>query len=105
MPAAWLGLAPELFFQPPRIRTESTPEVIAHHLIRDPNLSDAAAEQIAGLVRQLYTNLARPPHPAAQIRLRAAPTFKQEAARLLGDLLDTMQVSLTGHADPGQTSR
>ena len=39
----WLGLAPELFFQPPRIRTENTPEIIAHHLRRDPNLTDEAA--------------------------------------------------------------
>ena len=59
----WLGLAPEQFFQPPRVRTENTPEIIAHHLSRDPNLSDSAASQIAGLVRDLYSNLARPPAP------------------------------------------
>jgi transcriptional regulator with XRE-family HTH domain len=97
---AWLGLSPELFFQPPRIRTESTPEVIAHHLIRDPNLSEAAASQIADLVRQLYGTLAKPSSPSVQVHLRAAPTFKPEAARLLGELLESMQRSLA--AESGQ---
>jgi transcriptional regulator with XRE-family HTH domain len=96
----WLGLAPELFFQPPRIRTENTPEIIAHHLRSDPNLTDEAARHIAGLVRELYTSLARPPQEA-RIRLRAAPTFKPEAARLLGELLDDMQRKLTSNSGPG----
>jgi len=96
----WLGLAPEQFFQPPKIRTESTPEIIAHHLSRDPNLTDQAARHIAGLVRELYTSLARPPE-AVRIRLRAAPTFKPEASRLLGDLLQDMQHKLiTGGPGP-----
>jgi transcriptional regulator with XRE-family HTH domain len=89
----WLGLPPEVFFQPPRLRTENTPEVIAHHLRRDPNLTDEAAGHIAGLVRELYSSLARPPE-AARVRLRAAPTFKPEASRLLGDLLQDMQDKL-----------
>lgn len=97
----WLGLSPELFFQPPRIRTETTPEVIAHHLIRDPNLSEAAAGQIAELVRQLYVNLARPTQ-SVQVHLRAASTFKPEAARLLGDLLSSMQARLV--AETGRSS-
>lgn len=95
----WLGLSPELFFQPPRIRTETTPEIIAHHLTRDPNLSETAARQIGDLVRQLYASLARPSSPAVRVHLRAAPTFKPQAARLLGDLLESMQASLT--SEPG----
>jgi transcriptional regulator with XRE-family HTH domain len=90
----WLGLAPELFFQPPRIRTENTPEIIAHHLCRDPNLTGEAARHIAGLVRELYASLARPPREV-RIRLRAAPTFKPDASRLLGELLEDMQQKLT----------
>jgi transcriptional regulator with XRE-family HTH domain len=86
----WLGLAPEQFFQPPNLRTESTPEIIAHHLSRDPNLSDAAAGRIAALVRELYNSLAVPPREV-QVRLRAAPTFKPEASRLLGELLGAMR--------------
>jgi transcriptional regulator with XRE-family HTH domain len=89
----WLGLPPEVFFQPTRIRTENTPEIIAHHLRRDPNLTDEAAGHIAGLVRELYASLARPPQ-AARIRLRAAPTFKPEASRLLGELLQDMEQEL-----------
>lgn len=94
---AWLGLPPEMFFQPPRLRTESTPEVIAHHLRHDPNLTDEAAGHIAGLVRELYVSLARPPGPA-QVRLRAAPTFKPEASRLLGQMLQDMQRKLIADA-------
>ena len=90
----WLGLPPEMFFQPPRLRTENTPEIIAHHLRRDPNLTDEAAGHIAGLVRELYTSLARPPE-AVRVRLRAAPTFKPEASRQLGELLQDMQDRLT----------
>src|SRR5690242_6815282 len=94
----WLGLPPELFFQPTRIRTENTPDLIAHHLCRDPNLTDQAARHIAGLVRELYSSLARPPRQT-RIRLRAAPTFKPEASQLLGELLEVMQDKLT--ADSG----
>ena len=61
------------------------------------------AIHIAGLVRELYTSLTRPPE-AVRIRLRAAPTFKPEASRLLGDLLQDMQHKLTtrGHGPVGR---
>jgi transcriptional regulator with XRE-family HTH domain len=100
----WLGLAPEQFFQPPRIRTENTPEIISHHLSRDPNLSDTAAGQIAALVRELYNSLARPPQ-AVQVRLRAAPTFKPGASRLLGSLLSDMQDKLMSDSGFDQGDR
>jgi hypothetical protein len=83
-----------MFFQPPRLRTENTAEIIAHHLRRDPNLTEEAAGHIAGLVRELYTNLARPPE-AVRVRLRAAPTFKPDASCLLGELLQDIQHKLT----------
>jgi transcriptional regulator with XRE-family HTH domain len=89
----WLGLSPERFFQPPRIRTENTPELIAHHLARDPHLTDAAAEKIAGLVRELYANLASNDRPV-RVHLRAATTFKPEASRKLSNLLEQMQQKL-----------
>jgi transcriptional regulator with XRE-family HTH domain len=101
---SWLGLAPEQFFQPPRLRTENTPEIIAHHLSRDPNLSDAAAGQIAALVRELYNSLARP-RQQMQVRLRAAPTFKPEASRLLGGLLSDMQDKLAADPPTGEDGR
>ncbi|WP_173062344.1 helix-turn-helix domain-containing protein [Phytohabitans houttuyneae] len=90
----WLGLPPERFFEPPQIRTENTPEVIAYHLARDPNLTDAAAEKIAGLVRELYTNLAGTDR-GMRVHLRAATTFNPEASRKLAELLEQMQQKLT----------
>lgn len=89
----WLGLPPERFFQPPHIRTENTPDVIAYHLARDPNLTDAAAEKIAGLVRELYTNLAGI-NRGMRVHLRAAATFDPEASRKLAGLLEQMQSKL-----------
>ncbi|SCL26529.1 Helix-turn-helix domain [Micromonospora nigra] len=89
----WLGLPPERFFQPPRIRTENTPELIAHHLARDPNLTDAAAEKIAGLVRELYTSLVGKQQPI-RVHLRASATFKPEASRKLSSLLQQLQQKL-----------
>jgi transcriptional regulator with XRE-family HTH domain len=90
----WLGLPPERFFQPSRVRTEDTPEVIAHHLARDPNLSAAAAEKIAGLVRELYASLAMTDR-SVKVHLRAASTFTPDASRLLSELLGEIQRKLT----------
>lgn len=86
----WLGLSPERFFQPPRVRTENTPDLIAHHLARDPHLTDAAAERIAGLVRELYSSLAGSDRQI-RVHLRAAATFRPEASRKLSTLLEQMQ--------------
>lgn len=86
----WLGLPPERFFEPPQIRTENTPDIIAHHLARDPNLTPAAAEKIAGLVRDLYTNLADN-DDRVRVHLRAAQTFHPAASRKLATLLATMR--------------
>lgn len=94
----WLGLPPERFFQPPLIRTENTPEVIAQQLARDPNLSDAAAEKIAGLVRELYSNLAAVDR-GVRVHLRAAATFTPEASLKLAALLEQMQHALA-HTPP-----
>ncbi len=96
---AWLGLPPERFFQPPRVRTETTPEVIAYHLSRDPNLTDVAAERIAGLVRELYVSLARVDQDV-RVHLRVAPTFTPDASRMLGDLLQKMQQALVASREP-----
>jgi transcriptional regulator with XRE-family HTH domain len=94
----WLGLPPERFFQPPQIRTENTPEVIAQQLARDPHLSDAAADKIAGLVRELYSNLAAVDQDV-RVHLRAASTFTPDASRRLATLLEKMQRALA-HTPP-----
>jgi transcriptional regulator with XRE-family HTH domain len=94
---AWLGLPPERFFQLPQIRMENTPDLIAYHLARDPNLSNAAAEKIAGLVRELYANLAVIDR-GLRVHLRASATFTPDASRKLGTLLEQMQQKL--YAEP-----
>lgn len=67
----------------------SIPEVIGAHLRTDPLLPGEAAEKIAGIVKDLYEALARPP-AAAPVHLRAARTFTPDAARELGDILGRM---------------
>lgn len=94
----WLGLPPERFFQPPQMRTENTPEVIAQQLARDPNLSAAAAEKIAGLVRELYSTLATVDQ-GVHVHLRAAATFAPGASCKLAALLEQMQRALA-HTPP-----
>lgn len=89
----WLGVAPERFFQPQRIRTENTVDVIAHHLSQDPSLSAAAATRIAGLVQELYQNLALQ-EAETRVHLRAASTFTPAAASKLGAVLELMQAGL-----------
>ncbi|MFC0433395.1 XRE family transcriptional regulator [Kutzneria buriramensis] len=94
----WLGLPPERFFAPPQVRAETTPDVIAHHLARDPNLTAAAADKIASLVRDLYTTLADNSE-SVRVHLRAAQTFRPPAARKLANLLESMQASLDAMPD------
>ncbi|MDS0133209.1 MULTISPECIES: helix-turn-helix transcriptional regulator [unclassified Amycolatopsis] len=89
----WLGLSPERFFQPPKVRTQTTPELIAQHLADDPNLTPAAADRIAGLVRDLYETLADK-DDGVRVHLRAAQTFKPAASRKLAGLLTAMQKRL-----------
>ncbi len=93
----WLGLDPALFFRPSRLRAESTPERIKHSLLRDPHLTEAAAQQIAGLVENLYSALARP-DAGVQVHARAHSTFTPTAATALADLVQRMQDRLL--ADP-----
>jgi transcriptional regulator with XRE-family HTH domain len=73
----WLGLPAERFFQPALSRVETTPEVIATRLAQDPNLSPAAAESIAEVVRELYGTLAKK-DAEVTVHLRAAKTFPPE---------------------------
>ena len=61
----------------------------------------AAAEKIAGLVHELYSNLATTDH-GVRVHLRAAATFTPEASRKLGDLLEQMQVRLAAPPPAGR---
>ena len=90
---AWLGLPAERFFVGPRVRYESTPELIAEHLRADPHLAASAAQQIEQLVRNLYTALATQDAVLAA-HLRAARTFEPRAAALFGRLVEDMRRTL-----------
>ncbi|WP_412517441.1 hypothetical protein K8Z49_01395 [Actinomadura madurae] len=68
-------------------------EVIATRLAQDPNLTPAAAESIAEVVRELYWTLAKK-NAEVTVHLRAAKTFTPRAAKLLGEILSEMQHQL-----------
>ncbi len=82
---AWLGES-ETSASPEQ---GSTPDVIAGHLRTDPLLPPDAANRIAGIVKDLYEALAKPPL-AAPVHLRSARTFTPDAACELADLLGRM---------------
>jgi transcriptional regulator with XRE-family HTH domain len=88
----WIGERPERFFAATQ-RANSTPELIAEHLLADPALSAEAAEKIASIVRDLYHSLAATDRGIA-IHLRAAKTFTPPALRLLTDILDEIQSAI-----------
>lgn len=87
----WLGESPA----PDTTETISIPDVIAGHLRTDPLLPGDAADRIAGIVKDLYEALAKPP-AGAPVHLRAARTFTPDAARELGDILGRMHTRLSG---------
>ena len=89
----WCGADVQRFFETHE-KTEATPDLIAGHLHSDRNLRPEAAEQIAGIVKDLYRSLAHRQEISA-VHLRAATTFRPEAARALGMLLDDLQKALT----------
>ena len=88
----WLGLPPERFFDTTE-RAINTPDVITEHLRLDPSLAPEDAEQIADLVRTMYERLHQQERRLA-VHLRAAKTFRPQAMRLMGDLLNEMQDAL-----------
>ena len=63
-----------------------------------------AAERIAGIVGDLYQALARPQEVAA-VHLRAAKTFRPDAAHALGALLSDLNQALMEEAADGPAER
>ena len=99
----WAGVDAAQFFEP-RERTVTTPEVVAQHLQTDPNLSDGAAERIAGLVADLYQALAQPRQVTAA-HLRAARTLRPDAARAMGSLVADLQDAVRERGPRGTQER
>ena len=94
--ARWVGRSPADFLEPGSVKSDSTPEVIEAHLRGDPALSSDAAEAIAGLVKELYKQLAEPAEVATAFHLRAASTFVPEASVLFAELLREMHQAVLG---------
>jgi len=101
--AEWIGLDTAQFFAPSRRRQESTPEAIGYLLRHDPNLDDAAAARIAGIVESLYRVLVKPPDGGVVAHLHAADTLVPSAAVQLGAMLNTMGERLTNDPDCGSS--
>ena len=99
----WCGADIQQFFELQE-RPESTSETIAIQLHSDPNLSQEAADHIAGIVKELYQVLARPKELSA-VHLRAAKTFRPDAAIALGTLLNDMHDALLKESHCGVTTR
>jgi transcriptional regulator with XRE-family HTH domain len=90
---AWVGVDPARFFEVTRTRFESTPEVVAAHLRSDPFLPREAARRIAGIVEDLYRELAHSDQTLA-VHLRASSTFSPQAAEMMASLLRDLQLRL-----------
>ena len=90
--AEWCAADIQQFFEN-HDRAATTPDLIAQHLRSDRNLPTSAADQISGIVNDLYQALARPTEVSA-VHLRAAKTFRPDAAHALGMLLNELHVAL-----------
>lgn len=99
----WCGADITDFFELQQ-KTTATTDAIADHLQMDPNLPTGAAEQIAGIVRELYQALAKPQQLSAA-HLRAARTFRPEAARALGEILGELHQALLEEDAHGPQAR
>ena len=99
----WCGADIQQFFETPG-KTSATTDLIAEHLHADRNLPQGAANQIAGIVRELYQALVRPQQVSA-VHLRAAKTFRPDAARTLGLLLSDLNEALIEETNDGPAQR
>lgn len=93
---AWLRLPPETFFVRGVTRDVDTVEAVAAHLVTDPALDNEAAQKIAGVVRDMYSALARraAPPPVVTCHLRAKTVLRPGVPDRLGHLLGDMQTRL-----------
>ncbi len=92
----WLRVPPEEFFIRGAQRETDTLEAVTRHLVTDPALDREAAQRIAGVVRDMYSALARKqsPPPAVACHLRAATALRPGVPDRLGALLGDMHSRL-----------
>jgi transcriptional regulator with XRE-family HTH domain len=89
----WLGIPPERFFPTPRVRNETTPDVIATILRSDSALTEESREQLTATFQQMYTVLTAG-NQSVRMQLRSHGLFSPEASDLLANLLQQMQEKL-----------
>ena len=92
--ARWIGRSPADFLGQVSVTPDSTPDRIEAHLRGDRALSPVAAGRIAGIVREFYSQLAKPAEVAVACHLRAASTFTPETSALFSELLQQMHNAL-----------
>jgi transcriptional regulator with XRE-family HTH domain len=96
----WLGVSPERFFPTPRLRQESTTEIIADVLRKDPALNEDARDQIISVVGNLYVAATLNQQPV-RMRLRSDRMFTPEAGALVHEILHKLQEQLLAEVEHG----
>ena len=99
----WCGVDIRDFFEVQE-KAATTIDRITEYLHADRNLPPEAADRIAGIIEDLYLVLARPQEIAA-VHLRAAKTFRPDAARALGTLLSDLNQALLEEIEDGAAER
>jgi transcriptional regulator with XRE-family HTH domain len=94
----WLGIPPERFFPTPRVRNESTPDIIAKVLRDDGTLTEHDREQLTSTISQMYTVLSAR-NQSARVHLRSHRLFTPAAGKHLSDLLNSMLKKLVQEQD------
>ncbi len=94
--ARWAGFDPDVILGRTRIAQHSTSDTIRAALHADPNLDEAAADQIAGVLDSLYGTLARTPSVVAHVH--AAQVMTPAASRMTANILGDLERALTGGA-------
>ena len=94
---AWLGVPPSRFFTTVAERDLDPLEQAITHLRQDPRLTDEAASSIAGMLKQMYSALAKenvPQRPMVACHLRAAPVMRPGVPHRLSTMLTKMHTGL-----------
>jgi transcriptional regulator with XRE-family HTH domain len=97
----WLGVSASDFFKPAIVRQISKVEEIVRQLRDDPALSSSASDQIANMVRELYSVLANPTEKPKGIscHLRAASMLRPGVSARLSEMLVDIESRLKDRAN------
>lgn len=102
---AWLGMPPSRFFTPVTARAPEPLEDALAHLNADPRLTADAAAAISGVLKEMYSALAKdlpPGGPLVACHLRAAPVMRPGVPERLAVLLSDMHDALDDLVQQGE---